>query len=220
MAIHTYSGTENRLPLCSHVVSSNNDYSLYSILFLGPNQWGLIDLCFMTNIEHHWLFYSDASQILDQTAYLRALWSIFLAGFMESVKRTAVAMHFGKRTFSEFKPRLEQILKDITLLAEVSELAQEAFADNAKLEGNGVKLIGEVDWNVSRNKLVGEQRMVSEDLTDDEESDEETETDEFSSQNCLRANSFVSLRAKEFLESWEEPAKKKVSLYQCSLERH
>lgn len=132
-------------------------------------------MCFVTNIQHHWLFYSDAdSQILDQIAYSRVLWSIFLAGVMESAKRTAVAMYFGKRTFAEFKPRLEQILKDITLLAKVSELAQEAFAASAKYERDGAKLIGEVDWNDSRINLVGGERMVSEDLTDDEASTEET----------------------------------------------
>lgn len=214
MAIYTYNGTKNRLCVHVHVVYSNNVFSQYFILFLAltESQWGLIDLCFVTNIEHHWLFYSDAdSQIIDQTAYLRVLWSIFLAGFLESAKRTFVAMYFGKRTFAEFKPRLEQILKDITLLAEVSELAQEAFADNAKYERDEVKLIGEVDWNDSRNKMVGE-RMVSEDLTDDEESEEETETDGFSSQNYLKTNSIGSLRAKGFLDSWEEPKKKKVSL--------
>jgi hypothetical protein len=130
---------------------------------------------------------------------------------MESAKRTAVAMYFGKRTFAEFKPRLEHIFKDITLLAEVNELAQEAFADSAKYERDGVKLIGEVDWNDSRSNLVGGERMVSEDLTDDEASTDETESDdEFSSQNFLTTNSVGSLRAKAFLDSWEEPTKKRL----------
>lgn len=173
----------------------------------------------MTNMEHHWLFYNDTdSQIVDQTLYLRVVWSIFLAGFLESAKRTAVAMYFGKRTFAEFKPRLEQILKDITLLAEVSELAQEAFADYAKYEGNEVKLIGEVDWNDGRSRFVGE-RIVSEDLTDDDESQEETETDGFSTQNYPSTRSFGSLRAKGFLDSWEEPMKKKVSLVSSNITR-
>mmetsp|Transcript_5448 Transcript_5448/g.9996 ORF Transcript_5448/g.9996 Transcript_5448/m.9996 type:complete len:200 (+) Transcript_5448:92-691(+) len=76
--------------------------------------WGLIDSWFVTNIQHHWLFYSDpCSQIRDQIAYSRVLWSIFLAGVMEPAKRTAVAMYFGKRTFAEFKPRLEHILRTL-----------------------------------------------------------------------------------------------------------
>mmetsp|Transcript_5448 Transcript_5448/g.9999 ORF Transcript_5448/g.9999 Transcript_5448/m.9999 type:complete len:90 (+) Transcript_5448:812-1081(+) len=51
--------------------------------------------------------------------------------------------------------------------------------------------------------------MVSEDLTDDEASTEETESDdEFSSQNVLTTNSVGSLRAKAFLDSREEPTEK------------
>jgi hypothetical protein len=197
-------GTENRFQRCVHVCVFQQFLLTFCIFILGLNQWGLIDLCFVTNIQHHWLFYSDAdSQILDQIAYSRVLWSIFLAGVMEYAKRTAVAMYFSKRTFAEFKPRLEHILKDITLLAEVSELAQEAFADSAKYERDGVKLIGEVDWNDSRSNLVGGERMVSEDLTDDEASTDETESDdEFSSQNFLTTNSVGSF-------FFEEPTKKR-----------
>jgi hypothetical protein len=51
--------------------------------------------------------------------------------------------------------------------------------------------------------------MVSEDLTDDEASTEETESDdEFSSQNFSTTNSVGSLRAKAFLDSREEPTEK------------
>jgi len=176
----------------------------------------------MTKFQQHWLFWTDISLyseadsgVLDSTVYLRVLWSMMLAGWATAAKRTAVAMYFGKRTYGEFKPRLESILKDIILLSEVSELAQEAVADNAKCNGGKeVKLIGDVDWDVTRSRSFVD-RAVSEELTDDEDSaDMDASSTEcsgeggFSSQGILRTNSVGSLRAKDLLDHWEEPVNK------------
>lgn len=163
----------------------------------------------VTKFKQHWLFYSQAdSGVLDETIYVRVLWSMLVAGTATAAKRTAVAMYFGKRTYAEFKPRLEQILKDIILLSEVSELAQEAVAENAVYGSKEVNLIGDVDWNTSRTRSI-EERMVSEDLTDDEdEVESESPQDESSPEKYLRTNSFGSLRAKDLLDHWEEPVNK------------
>lgn len=51
---------------------------------------------------------------------------MIVAGVALGMKRTVVALYFGRRTIAIFKPKLEKLLEDIVLVAEVAELAEEA----------------------------------------------------------------------------------------------
>ena len=58
--------------------------------------------------NRNWLFMMDldiftsvnpGGDVLSSTLYLRALLALLLAGVADSIKRTTVAMYFGRRTF-------------------------------------------------------------------------------------------------------------------------
>jgi hypothetical protein len=51
---------------------------------------------------------------------------MIVVGVALGIKRTVVALYFGRRTIAIFKPKLEKLLEDIVLVAEVAELAEEA----------------------------------------------------------------------------------------------
>ncbi|KAL3917070.1 MAG: hypothetical protein SGILL_004884, partial [Bacillariaceae sp.] len=104
--------------------------------------WGFLDLLLLEGkgqFEQHWLYFlpqvglysakggdDSGSYILNSELYVRLLLSMLLAGAAFAAKRTAVAMYFGRRTFVEFKPRLEKLLKEVVLVSEVAALADEA----------------------------------------------------------------------------------------------
>ena len=107
--------------------------------------WGFLDLLLLEGkgeFQQHWFYFlpsfggnstpgtnggdSSGSYILASESYVRLLLSMMLAGFACAIKRTAVAMYFGRRTFVQFKPRLEKLLKEVVLVSEVAALADEA----------------------------------------------------------------------------------------------
>ena len=102
--------------------------------------WGFLALLVIdgtSEFERHWFYfltpvsmYSEGgdtgSYILSSDLYTRLLLSMILAGVVTALKRTAVAMYFGRRTFVEFKPRLEKLLKEVILVSELAALAEEA----------------------------------------------------------------------------------------------
>jgi hypothetical protein len=76
--------------------------------------WGVWDLFLLhgdNKFQTHWLYwtkfeiYSEAnsgSYILSSDLYLRVLLAMLMAGIAASVKRTVVAVYFGRRTFGTF----------------------------------------------------------------------------------------------------------------------
>ena len=111
--------------------------------------WSLWDLLLLHGdnaFQVHWLnstglaIYSTAnsgSYMLNSEEYLRALLALVFIGFSMGAKRTFVALHFGRRTLSNFKPKLEALLQDIVLVAEVAELAEEASKTAPRPETTG-----------------------------------------------------------------------------------
>ena len=71
---------------------------------------------------------------------------MIVAGIATAIKRIVVAMFFGRRTFTQFKPRLERLLKDVVLVSEVAALAEESelVAVQEELEmSNGIQMLQE-----------------------------------------------------------------------------
>jgi hypothetical protein len=102
--------------------------------------WSLIDLCVLhgDNVwQQNWFYFLEiglfsqknkGGDFLYTDFYLSLLLAMLLAGFCHAVKRTSVAMSFGKRTLFTYKARLEKILTEIVLITEVAELANELEA--------------------------------------------------------------------------------------------
>eukprot|EP00977_Amphora_coffeiformis_P004440 scaffold945_cov170-Amphora_coffeaeformis.AAC.20 len=128
--------------------------------------WSVINLFLLhgtRKFQNNWLLFvtygfsnpegEQYTDVLGTGEYLRIWLAFIVAGVVSSAKRTIVAMHFGRRTFSksieeseilaftriaslksrlvlwwntaEFKPRLEKLLKEVVLISEVAELALE-----------------------------------------------------------------------------------------------
>ena len=99
--------------------------------------WSLLDLGLLHGEapwQQNWLYYlhipffsseNSGGQIINSVFYLRILLSVLLAGCCHAIKRTHVALAFGRSTFLTYMAPLEQILGDIVLITEVAELATE-----------------------------------------------------------------------------------------------
>jgi len=239
--------------------------------------WSIWDLFLIQGdkpFETHWLYwtglriYTSANSgvyILDSEFYLRFLVSAIFLGLASSIKRTVLAIRFGKRQLGtsscvyslyvsmlvlfslrntptlhfanssifvrshcilvEFKPQLEKILQEISLISEISYIAQESEA----LADSGVCFdVAEVPKPAPTG--VGALRVdfhdVSADDVDDrgDECSEEEEsakgvasTDaedssglaEFKSgDHLLRRSSSGGFAIKDLLDRWEEPSSK------------
>lgn len=193
--------------------------------------WGFLDLLILegkSDFERHWFYFlpfkiynhegDSGSYILSSDYYIRLLLSMMLAGIATAMKRTTVAMYFGRRTFVEFKPRLEKLLKEVVLVSELAALAEEAeiaaseeeeihIAINRGLphhdSGGGggnnnnhkVKILGDVSWN---NKKRGRSRSPhgkapvsgnSASDSEDEDEDEDDDASEITTQHDIRPDS-------------------------------
>ena len=117
--------------------------------------WSLLDLGLLHGkhpLQQNWLFFLDiglfsssnpGGHILNSDFYLRVLLSALLAGTCHAIKRTHVAMSFGRRTFLTYKSTLEQILADIVLITEVAELSTELlFVDGEHPVASARRVVG------------------------------------------------------------------------------
>lgn len=96
--------------------------------------WSITDLCLLHGphpFQQNWLYFlnvglfSQKGAFLESEFYLGLLLSMLLAGTCHAVKRTTVALSFGKQTLVQYKARMEKILTDIVLITEVAQLAKE-----------------------------------------------------------------------------------------------
>mmetsp|Transcript_21059 Transcript_21059/g.31242 ORF Transcript_21059/g.31242 Transcript_21059/m.31242 type:complete len:1002 (-) Transcript_21059:137-3142(-) len=99
--------------------------------------WALYDCILLhgnNEFQKNWLFWTDldifsdanpGSELLQSDFYFRVLMAAMLAGALHAVKRTYVALYFGRRTFLDFKPKLEKILADLVLVTEIADLVTE-----------------------------------------------------------------------------------------------
>lgn len=161
--------------------------------------------------------------------------AMLIAGVLTSIKRTVVALFFGRRTFGEFKPRLEKLLREVVLLSEVSVLAaeiQRTYDEGDDEEevywlgrDRNVKFFSEaVSWSTRTPNPASPGRRVVAAIDSDDESEagrppEASPTNQVaagglnSSRDDTVNSDLVPIRA--MLEDWEEPVNKmdKVSLY-------
>ena len=89
-------------------------------------------------------------------------------------------MSFGRRTFVEFKPRLEKLLKEVVLVSELAALAEEAelVATEERMEVDknidghqrncSVSFLGDVSWsNASRRRAPSPSKIAGSDARDE-----------------------------------------------------
>jgi hypothetical protein len=127
---------------------------LVTLWFINAKGWPLVAILWSLNdlvllhgnspFQQNWFFFLDigvfsevnkGGDFLYSEFYLRFLMSMLLGGTCHAIKRTHVAMTFGKRTLQTYKASMETILADIVLISEVAELARELEYESANSPG-------------------------------------------------------------------------------------
>jgi len=201
--------------------------------------WATIDLFALHGtheFQQHWLhftgikfyMYSNSGlYVLGSAVYLRFLFAVIVAGMATAAKRTVVALYFGRRTFADFKPRLEKLLREIIVLSEIAELAEEAayLEETSDVNFKKGKAEREVSW-LKRQGYTDVGNVDDADDDDDEEEEEEGEDedadnarvagdemeperlDRNAAGNLKKSTSNGNLVALYLLDYWEEPINK------------
>ncbi|GAX25540.1 hypothetical protein FisN_28Hh008 [Fistulifera solaris] len=210
--------------------------------------WSLIDLFMLhgdTKFPRNWFYWTGLEiysskvtgiYILNSDLYFRSLMCMLVVGSCVSVKRSMVAIYFGRKTFAEFKPKLERLLKEICLIAEIAELAEdihEMAHDDLSLMGfggsdngmprkrsedsdddatpiqRGRKATPQKRKGLSKVANVKWQKEDVSALSDDEGHGNNTEeTEEVFARSPFDRTDSGSIRIKELLDRWEEPINK------------
>lgn len=201
---------------------------------------------------------NSGSYILNSESYLRFLLCLVLAGVATSAKRTYVAIRFGRKMFGmfilkgsftnknfvksqfsfaltgEFKPRLEKILQDICLLAEVADLAHAVeeladdvideetvlTADSARSKRSNPSEKSLRETLTFKNHLAKEVERMGDKVRFQGVAEEEAETIVAGSTTDQKSPFSVplsrsdsgSIRLKQLLDRWEEPVDKNQKL--------
>ena len=183
--------------------------------------------------SQHWLtvtrlrYYLETNSgnyVLTSDIYFRLLLSMVAAGVAKACKRTGVALYFGRRTFAEFKPRMERILKDIVLLSEVAALAEEidrvvtptgAIASDVELTRDGkARLIGDqVTWGSTGSNA--KNKVFTSDVGNVEDEESECLEDEF---QLNQSKSERTTDMKALLDDWTEPVDKSERSINASID--
>jgi hypothetical protein len=101
--------------------------------------WSLLDMLILHGndaFQRNWLFFtgvrlfssekdSAGTIILDSDLYLRFLSAMLLVGSCHAIKRTFLALAFGRRSLVSYKRKLELIVADVFIVTEVAELSKE-----------------------------------------------------------------------------------------------
>lgn len=182
--------------------------------------WGILDACLLHGddiFQNHWLYFtgwriysmsaSSGLYIISSEPYLRLLLCMILAGAATALKRTYLAISFGRRQYSIYKPKLEKLLLDVVLLNEVASLSAQAEAmheemSQASSQKNGKngkrkettkrKAVNDVSWS--------SVKMTQEDLKDQSEPDESD-----GQRPGYGRSSSSGAFMKQLLDRWEEP---------------
>lgn len=185
--------------------------------------WGLLNACVLQGdnaFQNHWLYFTgwqiysmkanSGLHIISSERYLRLLLCMIVTGAATTLKRTFVAISFGRRQYSSFKPRLEKLLLEVVLLNEVANLSvhAESMADEISTASsqpesqepkgskkNPRKKLTDVTWDSVKMKP-GEMGG------DENEGGEETEVKYGRVGSSMSNASFL----KQLLDRWEEPA--------------
>ena len=181
--------------------------------------WGVLDICFVQGdniFQNHWLhatgwrIYSveanSGSHILKSGTYLRLLLCLVLTGVGTALKRTFLAVAFGRRQYSTFKPTLEKLLQDVVLLNEVANLSAQAEAVHKEVNHlNLDKAAPKKPTAPSKLKEVSwaSARFQTNDKETSGEYDELGEEEEAT--GMLRRTSSGGPFIKHLLDRWEEP---------------
>lgn len=82
--------------------------------------------------QQNWFFWTDIAlfspanpggKVLSSGIYLRLLLAMVMAGVATAIKRTVLALYFGKKTVLNYKLRMDKILADMLIISDVGELA-------------------------------------------------------------------------------------------------
>eukprot|EP00586_Coscinodiscus_wailesii_P020942 CAMPEP_0172493634 /NCGR_PEP_ID=MMETSP1066-20121228/25037_1 /TAXON_ID=671091 /ORGANISM="Coscinodiscus wailesii, Strain CCMP2513" /LENGTH=878 /DNA_ID=CAMNT_0013263857 /DNA_START=100 /DNA_END=2736 /DNA_ORIENTATION=+ len=211
--------------------------------------WGILDLFLLhgdSPFIKNWLYklqipllsaeHNPDDGILMSETYLGVLLSLVLLGSAWSVKRTVIAWSSMRRNFDHFEEKLEKLLGNMILVAEVSYLAWEASHSDGRpptIAGLGEHIVGGITKELS--KMDDSEGDDDEDEDDDEDGGEGKDVKEDAAKDtaCITRMSTDSIstvhgsklqsqrmcfrKLKSRLEAWEVPKSKSD---QCLASHH
>jgi small-conductance mechanosensitive channel len=157
---------------------------------------------------------NSGSYILGSSLYLRFLIAVLVAGLAASLKRFILDFQFKQRQCLEFKSRLEKILQEMILVADIASLAEHApIIQDLSKSGNHDN---DVDRH-STSKSKASQQMafdlsnfdhkLNESILSSETLDE-INTPKNLAMGQTMASSSSGLLIKDLLDPWESPENK------------
>lgn len=186
--------------------------------------WNLLNLILIQGdnpFQRHWLHWTGSElynvdtgyYVLESGIYLRLLLSGLIAGCLIAIKRTFVALYFGRQQLKTFQPRLEKLLAAIVILDEVGTLASKAQRDDSKVMiSSKTSMLGQprVDFQAASSA------MFSDD--DDSAGNHPTTTSGTPQTESRRPYSSKGGNVngiKDLLVGWKEPVGKRDKVRKC-----
>lgn len=198
--------------------------------------WGAWDLVLLhgdNTFQTHWFYWTglriysvanSGSYMLNSHQYLGILIAMIVAGLATTAKRMFLSIRFGRRILVMFKPRMEQLLAEMVLMEEMTELGENAEAiaqmlssDDAGSEDAKANIS---DFVTSMGKKQQAKTLAWENVANYEEDASENqnedvlaaadpepimETPSTESMRSLSRTGSGSFLLKKQLEMWEDP---------------
>lgn len=110
--------------------------------------------------QQNWFYWTDITlfspqnkggHILEMDLYLRLLLVMVLVGVATAIKRTVLALFFGKKTVLYYKPRMDKLRGDMLIISDVAQLGSEAEDLVAAASDNQESIGAAVTKNMSRS---------------------------------------------------------------------
>ena len=184
------------------------------------SSWGVLDAIFLhgdDTFQNHWLYFtgwriysmqaSSGLYIISSEPYLRLLLCMILTGAANALKRTFLAISFGRRQYSIYKPKLEKLLLDVVLLNEVASLSAQADAMQEELSTESSQKDGKSTKkkDAGKRKSVNDVKWSSVKMTSEDVLEHSEHDDTPGLKPGYGRSSSSGIFIKQLLDRWEEP---------------
>jgi Mechanosensitive ion channel len=209
--------------ICQYCIKSNG----WPAVAVG---WSFLDMIVLHGDDKfvkHWLYWTglriydlntsiNGNNFIGSVLYLRLLIATMIAGLATSLKRFLLDLQFKQRQCIAFKSRLEKLLLEMILVADIAFLADHApIIQTMSQEGGTTETFDLHSKSVAKSKM---SEHISFDLTNiNVPIDEHDTSDELFGSNCTQNLPFraqtMSLSSsglfiKDLLDVWEPPENK------------
>jgi len=210
--------------------------------------WGFIDVCILHGDQPfilNWLYFLNIDMlsghdagILNSPLYTRILLGVLFVGTATIIKRTYMALYFGKRMFLHFRNRTEKILTRMQIFSQLAHVADIAETERHLYDSNSLHFQDEELEDIQRNPYDGIEFMSikstkNSGASDPDDSviksasslpaikreDDEEDDEGYHSHKQIQFSEKTTVHEREFspkdvkMEHWEEPMGAGTQIY-------